>query len=58
MKLQITQVRSAIRRPEPQKRILKALGLRKLNQTVEHDDTPTVRGMIAKVQHMISVSEG
>ena len=58
MKLNITQVRSVIRRPETQKRIMKALGLRRMHQTVEHDDTPTVRGMVAKVQHLITVSEG
>ena len=58
MKLNITQVRSVIRRPETQKRIMKALGLRRMHQTVAHDDTPTVRGMVAKVQHLIQVSEG
>ncbi len=58
MKLNITQVRSVIRRPETQKLTMKALGLRRMHQTVEHDDTPTVRGMVAKVQHLIQVSEG
>lgn len=57
MKLKVTQVRSTIRRPEPQKRVMQALGLRRMHQTVEHDDTPTVRGMIAKVQHLIQVDE-
>lgn len=58
MKLQITQVRSLIRRPEPQKRILKALGLRRMHQTVEHEATPALRGMVAKVKHLVQVSEG
>jgi len=57
MKLKITQTRSTIKRPEPQKRVMQALGLRRMHQTVEHDDTPTVRGMIAKVQHLVQVDE-
>jgi large subunit ribosomal protein L30 len=57
MKLKITQVRSTIRRPETQKRVIEALGLRKLNQTVEHNDTPTIRGMVNKVRHLITVEE-
>lgn len=55
MSLKITQVRSTIRRPEPQKRILKALGLRRMHQTVEHADSPTIRGMVDKVRHLVSV---
>ena len=57
MKLKITQVRSVIRRPETQKSVMKALGLRKMNQTVELDDTPVVRGMVNKVQHLVQVEE-
>jgi large subunit ribosomal protein L30 len=57
MKLKITQVRSTIRRPAPQKRVIEALGLRKLNQTVEHNDTPLIRGMVHKVQHLVTVEE-
>lgn len=57
MKLKITQVRSVIRRPETQKSVMKALGLRKMNQTVELDDTPQVRGMIGKVQHLVAVEQ-
>ncbi len=57
MKLRITQVRSAIRRPGTQKRVIEALGLRKLNQTVEHNDSPTIRGMVHKVQHLVTVEE-
>lgn len=37
---------------------MEALGLRRINHTVEHDDTPVIRGMIAKVQHLVTVEEG
>lgn len=57
MKLKIKQIRSGIGRPENQKRTLRALGLRKLNGTVEHDDKPEIRGMIAKVSHLVEVEE-
>ena len=56
-KIKVTQVRSKIRRPQDQKRTLEALGLRKLNQVVEHDATPTILGMVNKVKHLISVEE-
>lgn len=56
--LKITQVRSVIRRPEIQKRTMIALGLRRMNQTVTHKDTPQMRGMINKVEHLITVEEG
>ncbi|HLA62838.1 MAG TPA: 50S ribosomal protein L30 [Rhodothermales bacterium] len=55
--VKITQVRSQIRRPENQKRTLVALGLGKMNRTVEHEATPQIRGMIARVQHLVSVEE-
>jgi large subunit ribosomal protein L30 len=55
--LKITQVRSAIGRPEDQKRTVRALGLRRLNQTVEHDATPQIRGMVVKVRHLLRVEE-
>ncbi|MAY22410.1 MAG: 50S ribosomal protein L30 [Flavobacteriaceae bacterium] len=54
-KIKVTKVRSDIKRPETQKRTLKALGLKKIGQTVEHDDTPTILGMIKKVNHLVSV---
>ncbi len=57
MKLKITQVRSVIRRTQTQKRTMEALGLRKMHQTVEHDDTPQIRGMVGKVQHLVMVEE-
>ncbi|GAK76596.1 MULTISPECIES: 50S ribosomal protein L30 [Nonlabens] len=56
-KLKIKKVRSAIKRPLRQKRTLEALGLRKMNQVVEHDDTPVIQGMIAKVEHLVSVEK-
>ena len=52
-KLRITWKRSAIGRPEVQKRTVRSLGLRKLNQTVEHEDTPQIRGMVTKVSHLV-----
>ena len=56
-KIRVTQVKSKIKRPEDQKRTLEALGLRKINQVVEHDATPTILGMVNKVKHLISVEE-
>ena len=56
-KIKITQVRSAIDRPERQKRSLEALGLRKMHQTVEHNPTPQILGIVEKVKHLIKVEE-
>ncbi|OFX19506.1 MAG: 50S ribosomal protein L30 [Bacteroidetes bacterium GWA2_31_9] len=56
-KIQITQTRSKIKCPERQKRTLEALGIKKLNQTVEHEITPQILGMINKVKHLISTTE-
>ena len=56
-KIRVKQVKSKIRRPQNQKRTLEALGLRKINQVVEHDATPTIVGMVNKVKHLISVEE-
>lgn len=56
-RLRITQIRSACQRIKPQKRTIFALGFRKLHQTVEHDDNPVIRGMIAKVFHLVTVEE-
>ena len=55
--IRVTLVRSPIGYPQPQKATVKALGLRRLHQTVEHADTPALRGMLAKVVHMIRVEE-
>ncbi|PWL23966.1 MAG: 50S ribosomal protein L30 [Fluviicola sp. XM-24bin1] len=56
-KIKIKQVRSAINRTARQKATIKALGFSKLNQVVEHEETPQIRGMINKVQHLIEVVE-
>lgn len=56
-KLEITQVRSGIGRPEPHRRTLRALGIKRHQQSVVHDDSPAIRGMISKVSHLISVKE-
>jgi large subunit ribosomal protein L30 len=56
-KLKVTQIRSTIDRKEPQKRTIEALGLRKLHQSVVHNDTPQIRGMIRAVSHLIKVEE-
>ena len=56
-KLRITQVRSAIGRPRPQKDTVRALGLRRLHHTVVQEDRPEIRGMVAKVHHLVTVEE-
>ena len=56
-KIKVTQVRSIIDRPERQKRTMKALGLRKLNASVEVEATPQILGMVTKVNHLIKVEE-
>ncbi len=56
-RLKITQVRSAIDRSERQKRSLQALGLRKMHQTVEHNGTPQILGIVEKVKHLVTVEE-
>jgi large subunit ribosomal protein L30 len=50
-------VRSPIGYEKSQKATVRALGLRKLHQTVEKDDTPEIRGMVAKISHLVQVSE-
>ena len=54
-KIKIRQIGSPIRRPKDQRKILTGLGLGKMNREVELVDTPEVRGMIRKVQHMVKV---
>ncbi|MDX2362112.1 MAG: 50S ribosomal protein L30 [Crocinitomicaceae bacterium] len=54
-KIKIKQTRSAINRTARQKATIKALGLRKLNHTVEHEATPQILGMVKKVQHLVEV---
>lgn len=57
VKLRITSVRSIIGMPHPQRRVMQALGLRRMHQTVERVDTPSIRGMVRKVRHLVSVEE-
>lgn len=56
-KLKVTLVRSYIGRPEEQRVVAKTLGLRKLQSSVIHDDTPSIRGMIRKIEHLLKVEE-
>jgi large subunit ribosomal protein L30 len=55
--LRITQIKSAIGTPKDQKATVRALGLKRMNHTVEQPDTPTVRGMVFKVKHLVRVDE-
>ena len=57
MKLSITQRRSIIKRPKDQKATVRALGLLRPNHRVIHDDSPQIRGMVAKVKHLLDVEE-
>lgn len=56
-KIRITQVKSVIDRPERQKRTMEALGLRKLNNTVEVEATAQILGMVRKVTHLVKVEQ-
>ena len=56
-KIKIKQVRSASRREASQGLTLKALGLKKMQQTVVHEATPQIRGMVNKVRHLVTVEE-
>jgi large subunit ribosomal protein L30 len=56
-KVKVKQVKSGIKKPQNQKRTLEALGLKKIGQVVEHENTPSVMGMIAKVNHLVSTEE-
>lgn len=55
--IRITLVRSPIGRRQDQKDTVRALGLRRLHQTVEREDTPVVRGMVNKISHLLTVEE-
>lgn len=55
--VKVKQVRSKIKRPADQKKTLEALGLRKMNQVVEHEATPQIMGMVRKVAHLVEVEE-
>lgn len=56
-KIRVKKVRSTIKRPGTQKRTMESLGLRKMNQEVEHEATPEILGMVNKVKHLVSVTE-
>jgi large subunit ribosomal protein L30 len=56
-KVKITQIRSVIDRPQRQKDTIKALGLKRINDSVEHVATPQIMGMIAKVNHLVKVEQ-
>jgi len=56
-KIKITQKRSKIGCPERQKRTLEALGLKRIRHSVEHEATPQIIGMVAKVKHLVTVEE-
>jgi len=54
-KIRITQVKSKNGKPERQKRTLEALGIRKLNHSVDHEATPQILGMVEKIRHLVKV---
>ena len=54
-KIYVKQIRSPIRRPEVQRKILKGLGLNKMNKVSELNDTPSIRGMINKIPHLVEI---
>lgn len=56
-KLKITWTKSTIGSPEAHRKVIQALGLRRLNQTVERVDTPSIRGMVHKVRHLVTVGK-
>ena len=55
--LKITWTKSCIGKPQNQRRVVHALGLRRLHHTVTHGDTPTIRGMVNKISHLVTVEE-
>ncbi|MBN1387749.1 MAG: 50S ribosomal protein L30 [Bacteroidales bacterium] len=56
-KIRVTQIKSKIGRPERQKRTLAALGLKKMHQSVDHEATPQILGMVNAVKHLVKVEE-
>jgi large subunit ribosomal protein L30 len=56
-KLRVTQVRSVVGRPGPQRDTVRALGLKRIRHAVVHEDRPEIRGMIARVGHLVTVEE-
>ena len=56
-KINVTLKKSMIGKPEKQRRVLRGMGLKKLNQTVQLENTPAIRGMIQKVSHLVEAEE-
>ena len=56
-KLRVTQMRSTVGKPPRQRATVRALGLRRIRHTVSHEDRPEIRGMLAKVNHLVQVEE-
>lgn len=56
-KINVTLVRSMIGRPEKHRKVLRGMGLTKMNKTVQLEDTPAIRGMIEKVSHLVKAEE-
>ena len=56
-KLKVTLIRSEIGRPEKQRKILRGMGLTRLNKTVELENTPSIRGMVRNVSHLVKAEE-
>ena len=56
-RIRITQVRSGVKRLKSQRRTLRALGIRRHQQAVVHNDSPAIRGMIAKVDYLVEVAD-
>lgn len=56
-KIQVTLIKSMIGRPEKHRQVLRGMGLTKMNRTLEFEDTPSIRGMVNKVTHLVSVKE-
>ena len=56
-KIYVKQIRSPIRRPQVQRKILRGLGLNKMNKVSELNDTPSIRGMINKIPHLVEILE-
>ncbi|MCP4118127.1 MAG: 50S ribosomal protein L30 [Desulfobacteraceae bacterium] len=56
-KLRITQSRSLVGRPEKHRKIVRALGLKRMHMTVEHNNNPAIIGMVKKVPHLVTVEE-
>jgi len=57
MKIKIKQIRSGINRPSRQKKTLKALGLKGINDVVEHNETPQITGMVNSINHLVTIEK-